>query len=408
MIKKILLGSIMLFSLHTFAQEGTASPYSFYGIGEVKFKGSVENRSMGTVGVLNDSIHINLQNPATLSSLKLTTFTASGTFLPSKLKTSSAEEKAQRTSFDYLAMAFPAGKIALSLGLMPYTSVGFKIFKEEGSTKRYYGDGGINRFFLAGAYRATSKLSFGLNVAYNFGQIESSVAEFKPEVQFGSRELNNSKMSGFAFTVGSTYKTKFKDLDFVAAATMSPSSTLNSDNTRKLAKITYSNSGTERIWEEQDIYVADSKVKLPSKFSLGSGIGQEKKWFVGLESVFSGKGDYSNIVVDDASYESAVKIAVGGYYIPKYNSISSYLKKVTYRAGFRYENTGLVLKSESIKDRAATLGFGFPLTGFSNINLGVELGKRGTVSSGLIQENYTGFSVGLSFNDRWFVKRKYD
>ena len=400
----------MLFSLHTFAQEGTASPYSFYGIGEVKFKGSVENRSMGGVGVLSDSIHINLQNPATLSSLKLTTFTAAGTFLPSKLKTSSAEEKAQRTSFDYLAMAFPAGKFGLSLGLMPYTSVGFKIFKEaSGSAKRYNGDGGINRFFVAGSYQATSKLSLGLNVAYNFGEIESSVAEFKPDVQFGSRELNNSKMSGLAFTLGATYKTKIKEYDFVSALAFTPTSTLNSDNTRKLAKITYSNSGTERIWEEQDLYVEDSKVKLPSKFTLGSGVGKDKKWFVSLESSFQGKGDYSNVVVENASYENAVKISMGGYYIPKFNSISGYFKKVAYRAGLRYENTGLVINSESIKDRAATFGFGFPVgAGYSNINLGVELGKRGTISSNLIQENYTGFSIGLSFNDRWFVKRKYD
>ena len=39
MIKKILLSSFLFFSLHSFAQEGTASPYSFYGVGEIKFKG---------------------------------------------------------------------------------------------------------------------------------------------------------------------------------------------------------------------------------------------------------------------------------------------------------------------------------------------------------------------------------
>ena len=47
----------MLLSLHTFAQEGTASPYSFYGIGEVKFKGTVDTRAMAGIGILNDSIH---------------------------------------------------------------------------------------------------------------------------------------------------------------------------------------------------------------------------------------------------------------------------------------------------------------------------------------------------------------
>lgn len=409
MIKKILLGSLMLFSLHTFAQQGTASPYSFYGIGEIKFKGTVDNRAMAGIGILNDSIHVNLQNPATLSSLKLTTFTVAGTFSPSKFETDSKEEKAQRTSFDYLSVAFPVGKVGLNFGLMPYSSVGFKIFKETSTNaKRYFGEGGINRFFVAGSYQVTQKLSFGINMAYNFGEIETSVAEFKSGVQFGSRELNNSRMGGLALTTGASYKTKIKKYDFVSSVTFSPASTLKSNNTRELAKITYNALGTESVWDSRDIEVEDSKVKLPAKFAFGSGIGQDKKWFVGFESAFQGKGDYSNVVVENASYETASRISLGGYYIPKYNSISSYLSKITYRAGLRYETTGLVLKSESIKDRAATFGFGFPLSGFSNINFSYEMGKRGTVDSGLIQEKYQNFSIGLSFNDRWFVKRKYD
>ena len=74
MIKKFIVSLGLLFSLVSAAQEGTSSPYSFYGIGDVKFKGTVETRSMGGVSVFSDSIHINLQNPAQLAGLKLTTF----------------------------------------------------------------------------------------------------------------------------------------------------------------------------------------------------------------------------------------------------------------------------------------------------------------------------------------------
>jgi hypothetical protein len=72
MIKKIIVSACLLLSLVSFAQEGTASPYSYYGIGDVRFKGTVENRSMG-VAVEQDSIHINLQNPASFANLKMTT-----------------------------------------------------------------------------------------------------------------------------------------------------------------------------------------------------------------------------------------------------------------------------------------------------------------------------------------------
>ena len=39
---------------------------------------------------------------------------------------------------------------------------------------------------------------------------------------------------------------------------------------------------------------------------------------------------------------------------------------------------------------------------------GFELGKKGTTSSNLVQENYANFCLSLSFNDRWFEKRKFN
>jgi hypothetical protein len=100
---------------------------------------------------------------------------------------------------------------------------------------------------------------------------------------------------------------------------------------------------------------------------------------------------------------------VGGYYIPNYKTFSKYFSRIVYRGGFRYENTGLVINNTPIKDGALTLGLGMPLKGaFSNINIGFELGERGTKSAGLVSEQYMNFNVSLSLNDRWFVKRKYD
>jgi len=418
MIKKILLGSLMLLSLHSFAQEGTASPYSFYGIGNVKFNGTVENKSMGGLGILPDSIHINLQNPAALSSLDLTSFSIAGTYNTLKLKTSDASEKARRTTLDYIAMVFPVGKLGLSLGMMPYSSVGYKIQKqgvdENSQSSRYTGIGGVNKAFVGAGYQITPKLSAGLDFGYNFGKIETNSAVFQPEVlevQYGSRELNTSQLKGVSFNLGMIYQTKLKKYDVVSSFTFSPTTSLNSSNERNVATITYNSAGVERVYDSQDIFVPDSKLKLPSKFAFGSGIGQLKNWFVGFESTFQQASDFGNLYNDDANvdFESASKIAIGGYFVPNYTSYSNYFNKITYRAGLRHENTGLVVNSESIKDTAFTLGLGLPVGGtFSNINIGLEFGKRGTTSANLVQENYTNISIGLSFNDKWFVKRKYD
>ena len=399
----------MLLSLHSFAQAGTASPYSFYGIGDVKFKGTVENKAMGGLGILPDSIHINLQNSASLSSLKLTTFSVAGTYNTLSLKTESVSEKARRTTLDYLVMAFPVGKIGLSLGLMPLSSVGYKIEKVTTTeTLRYTGTGGVNKVFVGAGYQITPKLSVGADLAYNFGAIETNSA-ISPNLQFGSRELNTSSLSGISFNTGVIYKSKLKKYDFVSSFTLSPSTNLNSINDRNVAKITYNNSGSEVVWDSQDVSITDSKVKLPTKLAFGAGLGEIKKWFVGFESTFQGSSNFGNVYASNVTFESASKIALGGYFVPNYNSFSNYLNKITYRAGFRHENTGLVINSESINDTALTLGLGLPVGGaLSNINLGMEYGKRGTTNAGLIQENYLNISIGLSFNDKWFVKRKFD
>ncbi|MFM9987976.1 hypothetical protein [Flavobacterium sp.] len=411
MIKKILLSSFILLSLHSFAQEGTASPYSFYGIGNVKFQGTVENKSMGGLGILPDSIHVNLQNPASLSALKLTSFGVAGTYNKESLNSASSSEKARRTSLDYLVMAFPLGKLGLSLGMMPYSSVGYKIQNTDasGNGSRYSGTGGVNKVFVAAGYQITPKLSVGGDLGYNFGKIEANSTAFMSNAQYGSRELNTNEYSGISLNAGLIYKTKFKKYDLVSSLTLSPSTSLNSSNQKNLAVITYTSSGSERIWDSKDILVSDSKIKLPTKLSFGGGLGEIKKWFVGFESTFQGTSNFGNKYASNVSFKNAVKFSLGGYYTPNYNSFSNYFNKVTYRAGLRSESTGLVINNQSINDSALTLGLGLPVGGaFSNINLGLEYGKRGTTNAGLIRENYLNMSIGMSFNDKWFVKRKFD
>jgi hypothetical protein len=48
------------------------------------------------------------------------------------------------------------------------------------------------------------------------------------------------------------------------------------------------------------------------------------------------------------------------------------------------------------------------LGGLSNVNVGLEISQRGQKDLGLIQESIFSFRVGMSLNDIWFVKRKYN
>ncbi|CAD0001542.1 hypothetical protein [Flavobacterium salmonis] len=408
MIKKIILSACLLISFVSFAQQGTASPYSFYGIGDIKFKGTLENRSMGGVSVEQDSIHLNVENPASYASLMQTTFTVGGTYGTSKVKSQTETASSTRSTFDYLLLGIPMGKFGAGFGLIPVSSVGYKIRNDNSGTEgltssQYEGKGGLNKVFLALGYKIKPNWSVGADMQYNFGKIETTSIEAITGVASATREINTSTLSGVNFNIGTMYQTKiYKKTELFTSLSYTFGSNLKSDSERTIEV-----DGDATSVDDLN----SSTLKLPNKLTIGAGIGEARKWLVGTTVAFQGNGKFQNYynTSDDVRYEKYAKYAIGGYYLPNYASFTSYLSRVTYRAGLKYEKIGLIVNNESIKDVGVTLGAGFPITGtFSNVNFGIEYGKKGTVSSNLIQENYLNFSLSFSFNDKWFVKSKFN
>ena len=423
MIKNSIVALCILFSTHLLAQEGTSSPYSFYGIGDIKFKGSVENRSMGGISVLPDSIHINIQNPAQLAGLKLSGLALGGTYANTKSLSEDQEGKSRRTSLDYMAIGLPLGKIGIGFGLIPFSSVGYKISKTtqvtniSGDTIRsvyskYNGIGGVNKVFLGFGYSLTKKINIGANMQYNFGTIETTGLLYQTDLQYGSRETNISELSGVNFDIGATYQTKLKGkLSLFSSLIFTPESKLKLSNARNIQIVQLLSSSAISVIQSENIAVGNSTIKLPSKLALGTGFGEIKKWLLGTEVTFINNSVMSNRFdnITNSSFENSIRYSLGGYFIPNYNSYATYYKRIVYRGGLRYENTGLVIENKSITDFAANVGLGLPLIGtFTNVNIGLEVGKRGTTYNNLVQENYFNISVGLSLSDKWFVKRKFD
>ena len=103
------------------------------------------------------------------------------------------------------------------------------------------------------------------------------------------------------------------------------------------------------------------------------------------------------------------KFAVGAEWIPNKFSIRSYLARISYRAGFRYEETYLTFDEQQINDFGISFGVGLPIyRSNSTINVAAEIGKKGTKKNGLVLENYARLNFSMSLYDLWFVKRKFD
>ena len=94
--------------------------------------------------------------------------------------------------------------------LIPYTAVGYNILdidEEAGTASRYSGKGGLNKVFLSAGYRnLTDNISLGVDVNYNFGNIQNKNIFVRDGLQFGSREINRSDLSGFSYKLGLDYQ----------------------------------------------------------------------------------------------------------------------------------------------------------------------------------------------------------
>jgi hypothetical protein len=413
MLKRVFIAFMLLTTGLAMSQQGTTSPYSFFGIGSLKFKGTAENRAMGGIGVYSDSIHLNIQNPAGVAELRLVTYSIAGSHQFNKLATSSESQNATTTSLDYLAFGIPMGKFGASFGLIPYTSSGYKLQNEDtNSITQYEGTGGLNKAFFQLAYQITPKFSVGVDANYNFGNIQNVASTEQEGVQFGTRETNDSDISGFSFNFGAIYKAMIsKELELISSLIYTPETQFDSENTRVLETTLTLPSGTVTPVDSRDIDVMDTDFTFPSQISLGAGIGKSKKWFVGGEFTSQKTSNFTNRTFDleNVSFVDAIKFKIGGFYIPNYNSLGSFWKRVVYRTGFRFEETGLVINGEAINEFGISFGVGLPVGRlFSNINLSFELGKRGTTNAGLVEETFIQTFISLSLNDRWFEKRYYD
>ena len=376
---------------------------------------------MGGISVYGDSIHINLQNPAAYSKLKLTTYTAAVSHTEFRLVDFTEEQNSSVTNLEYLAIGLPLSpKAGIGFGIMPFTSVGYNLedvatnTNGDEVTNVFAGEGGLNRVYFSAGWEVLKNVSIGATANFNFGTLEYQRIQSVENVQFGTLDRRESRINGFDINYALNYTPTIKDkYKLYTSVLVNTQANLTSQNAEELGSFSLSN-GQEIEVIDVDLDVTNlrnTELKIPTRYTLGLGFGEDKKWFLGGEYSFQEFSSFSNdfLGLDNVTYQDASKIAFGGYFIPDYKSFTNYFKRINYRAGVRYDVTGLVVNGSEINDFGITFGLGLPLpNSFSNLNLGFEMGRRGTTAANLIEENYFNISVGLSLNARWFQKRRID
>ncbi len=402
-----------------FAQSNTSSPYSIGGLGEIAFKGNAINRLMGGLDIVSDSLHANLNNPASLGDLKLVTYSLGLNYKSTKLSSSASNESVTSASIDYLVVAIPTKKFTFGFGILPATSVGYRLQSViEGDdinnvVNLNEGFGGLNQTFLSIGFKVFEFLNFGVSVNYNFGKITNESSRQEQNIDFGTFFTKTSSLAGFNYRFATQLKiplTSKVRLDAMAYYVPNNSLTATNESVYFTRSVTTQDLGDFENVDLAAINLDETTISLGNQYSFGLGITKDKKWFVGGQYSRRNSADYVNnfISLDNITYANGSRLSFGGFYLPDYSSITSYWKRIVYRAGVRSEDTGVLFNNQPLKETGISFGVSLPMAGFSNANIGLEFGKRGSQDNGLIQESYWNLIVGLSLNDIWFIKRKFN
>jgi len=418
-LKYIYLLIFLAGSPFIFAQSNSSSPYSIGGLGELAFKGNAINRHMGGLDIVSDSLHANINNPASLGDLKLVTYSLGLNYKTTKLSSSATNESVTSASIDYLVVAIPTKKFTFSFGILPATSVGYRLQSIiEGEdinnvVNQNEGSGGLNQTFFSIGFKVFNFLNFGVSANYNFGKITNESSRQEQNIDFGTFFNKTSSLVGFNYRFATQFKiplTAKVRLDAMAYYVPENSLTATNESIYFTRSVSTQGLGDFENVDLEAINLKETNISLGDQYSFGLGITKEKKWFVGGQYSQRNSADYVNnfISLDNITYANGSRLSFGAFYLPDYSSITSYWKRIVYRAGVRFEDTGVLFNNQALKETGISFGVSLPMAGYSNANFGAEFGKRGSQDNGLIQESYWNLIVGLSLNDIWFIKRKFN
>jgi long-subunit fatty acid transport protein len=413
-----------LIGLSGIAQNLTKSPYSIIGLGEQHYYGSNFQSAMGQVAQgIRRTADINVMNPASFSSLKFTVIDAAARYESGTLSNASASSNVSNYSFAYFMFGVPLSvkrKAGMVFGLSPYSSIGYNLSntKNYGSytgTTLLSGGGGLSRFHIGAGAQIINDLSFGVNANYLFGQTRLDQRLIIPAnyYLYNVAEIRSRNVGDFQFQLGLQYHHDFvegKDKDaytFVAGASYTLASKLKAHEDHLVGLM---RPGQTIFIDDTIAYETSHTGSIDLPFTFSGGISLEKKdnWTIAADVNYTDWSSYRSFGSSD-SLKNMLGVSIGGSFTPNASDYKSYLKRIEYRAGARYDNGSLTIRNTNISSYGISAGIGLPLGKTkSKLNITAEYYVKGSTQQGLIKEEYFRIVFGANFTDRWFQRFKYD
>lgn len=403
------------------AQTSTNSPYTRYGFGQLSDQNFGNSQAMGGISIgLRNGLQVNASNPASYSAVDSLTFIfdAGMSLQNANFKEGNVKTNAKNSSIDYIAMQFRLTKgLGFAAGFLPYSTVGYSMNRNNSvttdeygntttATQSFNGEGGLQQVFFGLGYNVFKGLSIGANFSYLYGDISHTAATaFSNSNAFSSARTKKIEVSDYKLDFGVQYTHKLKEKHVLnIGAAYSLGHDLNSTGYEYTEKYSSSTVVTQNIDTIQNAFA------IPHTLGLGATYVYDNRLTIGADYTLQ-KWEDVKYFNEKNAFQNRTKISVGAEYLP--NPIGrGYLNRVRYRVGAYYSTPYAKIDGkEGNTEYGVSFGFGFPLTlyqGRSILNISGQYVKISPKIKGMLEESYLRINIGLTFNERWFMKWKVD
>ncbi len=447
-MKKSVFSLIILFMLtsvlqmsHLYAQSGTNSPYSMYGYGVLGDQSTGFSRGMNGIGIgMREKGHVNYLNPASYSNIDSLTFIfdVAMTMQNSNFKeTTFAGTKsinAKNADFEYAVGQFRLVRhVGMSFGIVPYSNVGYNYTTSSKVVNNYIqypstkanttvtttnvGEGGLHQIFLGAGWEITKRFSIGANVNYLWGDIEhvltSSYSDnyVKTLLRYYEVSVTTIKLDlGLNYTLPLN-----KNDEMTFGLTYTPDFKMGSTPTCEVITM-----NSQSAVYDTTMYRANDAMKIPMQLGFGVTWKHNDKWLVGMDYTYQKWSSLSSkdyiadgtgaSIGDTDDFKDRHKINFGGQYC-KNASGRSFGDRIRYRFGIGYTTPYIYINDKKgPREISMSAGVGIPIINTYNnrSTLNVSLQWTNSNATGMIRDNTFRINLGLTFNERWFAKWKFE
>ena len=415
--------SIGLLFFHNVYGQTIQSPYSTFGVGDRQTTANTAHLGMGGIGIGGGHpLLLNTRNSAWLARNHWTIFDFGvegdyRTLTTSNSVNTLASGGLRNLSFGFPITNKPEFGWTASASLRPYSTVQYRIFREDSVSGPLntvatiqQGNGGYNSVNWGNGFRFGENLFVGLKGTYLFGTIAqeaiSSFSSVGVEYTNDVSLAETKEVDDFLWEASLGYQLKIaEETHLRVGAVYQGAANVNTDVLRTLT-LQYNEFNPIR----QILLDSGSTTEyLPFNFGAGISVEKQSHWLIGLDFDYQPWSQYRDTQGNASeNLGDNWRLSIGSQFTPEWNS-TRYLRRVGYSLGGHFEQSPLVFNGNPLNDFGINFGISLPVSrAGSSLNMGLQLGSRGTTTDNLIRENYVKLNLGIAFNQLWFMRSKYD